>query len=314
MTAKRHGRPGKAGRPSDPVGALRELADYAIVPAMKALARKAADSGLSLKPLAGAAGIRYAESLSRSILSDGPQAATIRKLTKVLYPKGAPLVARALLGELKAYECRATLLHILDREGRRVFGEAMREVEVHKAGLPPRLELRRVDSDPYVVSSNVVYWLEHDAPPAVLEEAARAVVLAKHGLDDALEGGLANDPTLGSVLGALERVLAKYKLGSLHSFLRDEQHERRFQLEARALFRGLLYLLPFSEDEEQILRKLVEPKLDKARTTGAETRKFERAIDGMHYGFWQAWNATDGPKQPRQRQTQETKTTRRSSK
>jgi hypothetical protein len=262
---------------------------------MKALARKAADSGLSLKPLAGAAGIRYAESLSRSILSDGPQAATIRKLAKVLYPKDAPLVARALLGELKGYECRATLLRVLDREGRRVFGEATQEVIVQEAELPPHLEVRRVNNNPKSVSDNVVYWLEHDAPPTVLQEAARTVVLARHGLGDALEGGIPNDPVLGPVLGALERVLAKYELGSLHYFLRDEQHEHRLRFEGGALFRDLLDLLPFSEDEEQILRKIVAPKLDKADTTGPEARKLERAIDAMHHAFWETWFADDIP-------------------
>ena len=220
MPAKRHGRPGKAGRPSDAPGALRELANSAVSPAMRALGNKAADEGNGLKRLATAAGIRRAESLSRSILTDKPNAKTVEKLAQALFPRDAALIARALLAKLPRHECRVVLRKILDREGKRVFGEATREVLIHEGELPPRVESRRSNWDPILATNHIVYWLEEDAPPGVLEEAARVAVLAKYGLEDAVEGGRVNDPVLGRVLGALERLLKKHKLGSLRSFLR----------------------------------------------------------------------------------------------
>ncbi len=228
---------------------------------MRALGNKAADEGNGLKRLANAARITRAESLSRSILSDKPNTETVEKLAQALFPRDAGLIARALLAKLPRRECRAALQKILDREGKRVFGEAVRENMIHEGGRPPRLESRRSNWDPILVSNSVIYWLEEDGPPGALEKAARAAILAKYGLEDALEGGRANDPLLGRVLGALERVLKKHKLGSLRSFLRDQQHERDIMREASDLFHRLLYILPFSEDEEQELKRIIDPHL-----------------------------------------------------
>jgi hypothetical protein len=107
MVAKKHGRSGEVGRPTKDTSAMAEIADLAIDPVAKSLARYSAARGITPTILArlverergGVAVDR--RSLQRSLLADRPRRETLRDIASAL---DARRLGRALLRELTAHD------------------------------------------------------------------------------------------------------------------------------------------------------------------------------------------------------------------
>jgi hypothetical protein len=206
---------------------------------MRALAKRFCEAGIPFHVVAKAVD-RDRRALGKTFEAEKPRFDSVRRLV-VVGLRLPPIVARALFDHLEvkdAPECRIRVVHAINQ--------------------PLRI------GTPMVGALNVAayygHWLERQEASVTLE-AGRACILATAELDDALDGGPSNDPALGRVLGAMERVFVKYGF-SLRDWIVSDARRNGNVTEGWAAYYWLCEALGLAEADQVVVMRALKPYLD----------------------------------------------------